>query len=133
MITMNNRVLCLFMVASLISILTGCARQRINHQFTVSVSGDTGGLTFDGQCTTQKAGAWQGESVADGLKVEGTVHSVDQPQEHAISGYFVYCAVANQSSTGTITVELLKDGRVVASAQSSSPDEPAIIEYGEKP
>jgi hypothetical protein len=129
----SSRILCLFMVASLISILSGCARQRINYQFTVSVSGDTGGLIFDGQCTTQKAGVWPGESVADGLKVEGTVHSVDQPQEYATSGYFVYCAVANQSPTGTITVELLKDGGVVASAQSSSPDEPAIIEFGEKP
>jgi hypothetical protein len=133
MMSKSSELLCLFIVASLISILSGCASQRTNHQFTVSVSGDTGGLIFDGQCTTQKARLWPGESVADGLTVEGTVHSVDQPQEYAISGYFVYCAVANQSSTGTITVELLKDGGVVASAQSSSPDEPAIIEFGEKP
>jgi hypothetical protein len=41
--------------------------------------------------------------------------------------------VANQSATGTITVELLQDGDVVASAQSTSPDEPATFEFGQKP
>ena len=129
----KSGILCLFMVTSLISILSGCAGQRTNYQFTVSISGDTDGLTFDGQCSTQRAGFWPGESVADGLRVEGTVHAADQLQEYAISGYFIYCAVANQSSTGTITVELLADGAVVASAQSNSPDEPATIEFGQKP
>ena len=133
MMRQKSSTLCLFIVASLVSILSGCAGQHTNYQFTVDVSGDTEGLIFDGQCSTQRAGFWPGESVAEGLKVEGTVHAVDQPQEYAISGYFIYCAVANQSSTGTITVELLKDGNVIASAQSSSPDEPATIEFGQKP
>ena len=129
----KSGILGLLIAAGLISILPGCAGRRTDYQFTVSVSGHTAGLTFDGQCSTQRAGFWPGESVADGLKLEGTVYAADQPQEYAISGYFIYCAVANQSSTGTIEVELLADGGVVASAQSNSPDEPATIEFGQKP
>jgi hypothetical protein len=129
------RMLCLLVVASLISIslLTGCAGQRTNSQFTVRVSGDTDGLLFDGRCTAQKAGFWPGESVAQGLDVEGTVYSASEPQDYETSGYFIYCAVANQSATGTITVELLRDGDVVASAQSTLPDKPATLEFGQKP
>jgi hypothetical protein len=128
-----HRMLHLLFVASLISLLTGCATQRTNSQFTVRVSGNTDGLAFDGQCTAQKAGFWQGESVAQSLDVKGTVVSVSQPQDYETSGFFIYCAVANQSETGTITVELLREGYVVASAQSASPDKPATLEFGQKP
>ena len=133
MIRQQHSILYLLIVASLISLLTGCARQRTNSQFTVRVSGNTNGLPFDGQCTAQKAGFWPGESVAQGLDVKGTVYSVSQPQDYETSGYFIYCAVANQSATGTITVELLQGGNVVASAQSISPDKPATLEFGQKP
>ena len=61
------------------------------------------------------------------------VESVSQPQDYETSGFFIYCAVANQSATGTITVELLREGNLVASAQSASPDKPATLEFGQKP
>jgi hypothetical protein len=123
----------LILVTSLISLLTGCASQRANSQFTVRVSGNAKGLPFEGQCTAQKAGFWPGQSVAESLDVEGTVYSDNQLQDYETSGYFIYCAVANQSATGIITVKLLLDGNVVASAQSTSPDAPAILEFGQKP
>jgi len=133
MIHPQRRTLHLLFVANLISLLTGCASQSTNAQFTVRVSGNSNGLPFDGQCTAQKAGFWSGESVAQDLDVEGTVTSVSQPQDFETSGYFIYCTVANQSATGTITVELLQDGNLVARAQSPSPDKPAVIEFGQKP
>lgn len=133
MIRQQQRILQLFVIASLISLLTGCASQRTNSQLTVRVSGNTDGLPFDGQCTAQKAGFWLGDSVAQNLDVKGTVDSVSQPQDYETSGYFIYCSVANQSATGTITLELLQEGNVVASAQSTSPDKPAALEFGQKP
>jgi hypothetical protein len=133
MLHQQHRILYLLLVASVISLLIGCANQRSNSQLTVRISGNTTGLPFDGQCTAEKAGFWPGESVAQSLDVKGTVDSVSQPQDYKTSGFFIYCAVANQSTTGTITVELLQDGNVVASAQSTSPDKPAILEFGQKP
>jgi hypothetical protein len=133
MIYQQRRTLYFLLVACLIGILTGCANQRTNSQFTVRVSGNTDGLPFDGQCTAQKARFWSGASVAQSLDIKGTVYSVSQPQDYETSGYFIYCAVANQSATGTITVELLQDGNVVARAQSTSPDKPATLEFGQKP
>jgi len=59
--------------------------------------------------------------------------SISQPQDYETSGFFIYCAVANQSVNGTITVELLQEGNVVASAQSTSPEKPATLEFGKKP
>jgi hypothetical protein len=129
----QHRLLTMIVVASLISLLTGCANQRTNSQFTVRVSGNAKDLPFEGQCTAQKAGFWPGQSVAESLDVEGIVYSDSQPQDYETSGYFIYCAVANQSGTGIITVKLLQDGNVVASAQSTSPDAPAILEFGQKP
>jgi hypothetical protein len=133
LIHQQRRTLYLLLIACFISLLTGCASQRANSQFTVRVSGNTDGLAFDGQCTAQKARFWSGESVAQSLDIKGTVYSVGKPQDYRTSGYFIYCAVANQSANGTITVELLQDGNVVASAQSSAPDKPATLEFGQKP
>jgi hypothetical protein len=133
MIHQRQKILYLLLVAGLISLLAGCASLRTNSQFTIRVSGNTNGLPFDGQCTSQKAKFWPGESVSQGLDIKGTVYSVSQPQDYETSGYFIYCAVANQSATGTITVELLQDGNLVASAQSTSPDKPATLEFGQKP
>ena len=133
MIYKQHRMLYLLLVISLISLLAGCVNNLTNSQFTVRVSGSTVGLQFDGQCTAQKAGFLPGDSVAQSLDVKGTVDSVSQPQDYETSGFFIYCAVANQSVTGTITVELLREGDVVASAQSASPDKPATLEVGQRP
>jgi hypothetical protein len=133
MIQKQHRMLYVLLVASLISLLTGCSYNRTNSQFTVRVSGNTNGISFDGQCTAQKTGFWPGESVAQSIEVKGMVESVSQPQAYETSGFFIYCAVANQSATGKITVELLQEGNVVASAQSASPDKPATLEFGQKP
>lgn len=121
------------MIVGLIGILAGCAISRTNSQFIVRVSGSDNGIEFDGQCTTQKSRLLSGESVAESLDVKGTVISVSQPQDYEATGFFIYCAIANQSTNGTLTVELLQEGDVVASAQSVSPDIPATVEYGEKP
>jgi hypothetical protein len=133
MIHHQHRMLHLLSVASLLLLLTGCASQGTNSQFIVSVSGNTAGLEFDGQCTAQKAGFWPGESVAQNLDVKGTVESTSQTKYYETTGFFIYCAVANQTTTGTIAIQLLQDGNLVASAQSTSPDKPAIIEFGGKP
>ena len=129
----QHSLLPLLFVAILVLLLTGCAGQRTNSQFIVSVSGDTDGLAFDGQCTAQKAGLWPGESVAQSLDVKGTVDFASQPHDYETTGFFIYCAVANQTTAGTITIDLLQDGNLVVSAQSTSPDKPAIIEFGRKP
>ena len=133
MISRNRRMLPLILFASLMILLAGCANRRTNSQFTVRVSGDAGGIEFDGQCTAQQARLLSSESVAQGLDVEGTVLSASQPQDYETTGFFIYCSIANQSATGTLTVELLQEGNVVASAQSVSPDMPATLEFGEKP
>lgn len=133
MIQKQHRILYLILGASLIGLLTGCSYNRTNSQFIVRISGSTNGIQFDGQCTAQKAGFWSRESVAQSLDVKGTVESASQPQDYETSGFFIYCAVANQSTNGTITVELLREGNVVTSGQSSSPDEPAILEFGQRP
>ena len=133
MIHKQHRIFYLLFVVSLICILTGCSNDRTDSQFIVRVSGSTRDLQFDGQCTAQKSGFWPGESVAQSLDVKGMVDSDSQPQDYKTSGFFIYCAVANLSATGTITIELLRDGSVVASAQSASPDKPATIEFGQKP
>ena len=133
MIHQRHKALPLLFAAGIVLLLTGCIGQGANSQFTVSVSGNDDGLAFDGQCTAQKAGFWPGEIVAQGLDLVGTIESASQAQDYETTGFFIYCAVANLSATGIITIELLQEGRVVASAQSTSPDKPAIIEFGRKP
>jgi len=127
------RMFYLLVVASFISLLSGCTAQHTNSKFTVRVSGNTTELAFDGQCTAQKTKFWSEEGTAQGLDIKGTVQSVNQPQDYEIIGYFIYCSVANQSAAGILTVELLQEGNLVASAQSASPDKPATLEYGQKP
>lgn len=129
----RNKKLSFIFIAGLIILLTGCASNRTNSQFTVRVSGNASGLAFDGQCTAQNARLLSRESVAQSLDVKGTVVSISQPQDYETTGFFIYCSIANQSANGTITVELLKDGNVVASAESVSTDMPATLEFGEKP
>ena len=133
MIFKQHKLLYLLIVINLIILLTGCTSNPTDSQFIVRVSGSTNGLQFDGQCTAQNEGFLSGESVAVGLDVKGTIDSVNQPKDYETYGYFIYCAIANQSGIGTITVELLQEGNVVASAQSTSPDKPATFEFGQTP
>jgi hypothetical protein len=90
-------------------------------------------MQFDGQCTAQSTRFLSAESNAKSLDVKGTIDAVSQSQEYETSGFFIYCAIANQSANGTITVELLQEGKLVAIAYSTSPDKPATIEYGQMP
>ena len=92
----QQKIFHLLLLASFIGILTGCANQHTNSQLTIRVSGDTEGISFEGQCTAQKAEFGLGESVAQNLDVKGTVHSVNQTQDYETHGYFIYCSVANQ-------------------------------------
>lgn len=133
MISRKYRLLSFIFILSFIGILTGCANNRTNSQFTVRVTGSASDLEFDGQCTAQKAKFLSKENVAQSLDVKGTVVSVSQSQDYETTGFFIYCSIANQSTNGTITVELLLDGNLVASAQSTSPDMPATLEFGDKP
>ena len=133
MIKQKYRILCLFFVVSFIILLTGCNGYRQNTQYTVRLSGDTKGLPYEGQCTVQRARFLSGKSTAQGLDMKGTIDAESQEQDYQMSGYFIYCAVANQSTTGIIKVELLRNNEVVASAQSTAPDKPAILEFGQKP
>jgi hypothetical protein len=125
----------LFMIVSmsLIGLLAGCGKRRTNSQFIVRISGSARGIEFEGQCTAQKSGLLASGSNAESLDVNGTVISVSQPQEYETTGFFIYCSIANQSAKGTLTVQLLQEGIVVASAKSVSPEIPAAVEYGEKP
>ncbi|HEY71633.1 MAG TPA: hypothetical protein G4O08_13735 [Anaerolineae bacterium] len=129
----QSKTLVILLLASLISLLAGCTDRPTNTEFTVRVSGDIVDLAFEGQCTAQKAELLTSDPVAQSLEVNGTIETLDQPQDFETSGFFIYCAVANQSTSGTITVELLQDGDVVTSAISTAPDEPAILEYGQAP
>jgi hypothetical protein len=133
MISRKHKMLSFIFIAGLIILLAGCASNRTNSKLTVRVSGNTSGLAFDGQCTAQKARLFSGESVAQSLDIKGTVVSISQTQDYETTGFFIYCSIANQSANGTITVELLRDGNVVASAQSVSPDMPATLKFGDKP
>ena len=132
MIQKCPRMFVLLLFICLVGLLIGCSGKPSNSQFIVRVSGDAQDLEFDGQCTAQKAEVFADDS-AQSLDVSGTAEGANQPQDFETTGYFIYCAVANQSSTGTITVELLQDGNLVASAESTAPDEPAILEYGQTP
>jgi hypothetical protein len=123
----------ILLLACLIGILTGCAGKPTNSAFTVRVSGDAVALAFEGQCTAQKSEFLVADPVAQSLEVNGTIDAIDLPQEFSTTGFFIYCAVANQATTGTITVELLQDGDVVVSAESTAPDDPAILEFGQEP
>lgn len=117
----------------LFSLLAGCTSQPANSPFTVRVSGDSDNLAYEGQCTAQRSVFWSRASRAVGLDLTGTIEAVDQPHDYETSGVFIYCAIANQSATGIITVELLEDGDVVASAESPSADKPATLEFGQQP
>jgi uncharacterized lipoprotein YajG len=129
----HSKTLVILLLASLISLLAGCTGRTTNMEFTVRVSGDTADLAFEGQCTAQKSDSQEADPVAQGLEVNGTIEAVNEPQEFTTNGFFIYCAVANQSTSGTITVELLQDGNLVASAESTAPDKPAILEFGQTP
>lgn len=120
-------------VTCLVVLLAGCSSNHTNSQFTVRVSGNTNGEAYEGQCTAQRARFFSRESIAQSLEIKGTVISITQPQDYETTAFFIYCSIANQSAMGTIKVELLRDDTVVASAQSSSPAMPAILEFGEKP
>ena len=123
--------LVLVLITGLIWVLAGCANVRLNSQFTLKVSSTTAGSAFDGQCTSQVADFWSG-AIAKGIKVQGTILASGKPQEFATTGFYIYCVVANQASNSLITVELLQNGDVVARSPSSAPDEPVLIEFGEK-
>ncbi len=129
----QSNTLVILLLAGLISLMAGCAGTPTNSQFTVRVSGDAVDLAFEGQCTAQKSAFLVNDPVAMSLEVNGTIDAIDQSQEYSTTGFFIYCAVANQAASGTITVELLQDGDVVASAESTAPDEPAILEFGQAP
>jgi hypothetical protein len=133
MIHQHHRMLYLLLVASLMGLLTGCAQRRSNSALTIRVSGDTDGIAYNGQCTAQKQGFWPGSSDAQGLDVTGMVNTAGQTKDFETRGFFIYCAVANQSAIGTIAIELLQEGNLVASAQSTSPDTPATLEFGQNP
>ena len=122
----------LVLITGLVWTLAGCANVRPNSQFTLKVSSTTAGSAFDGQCTSQVADLRSGV-VAKGIKVQGIVPAPEKPQEFAMTGFYIYCVVANQASNSLITVELWQNGNMVARSTSSAPDEPVLIEFGEKP
>ena len=116
----------------LVAAVNGCNGQPNNVQFEVRISGDSNALVYAGKCTAQKAGIFR-KSIAQGIDIIGTIPTVEQEHNYEISGFFIYCSIANQSSKGVLTAELFQNGELVASANSSNPENPAFLEFGQKP
>lgn len=127
----NLSVRCLLLV-SIVCGLAGCSQvptiqSLANSRFTVEISGPTG-LAFKGSCSHEVDGLG-GHGTTRAVDIEGTIGAAETPHAVTVPGLFIACSI-NNTSQQPMTVNLLKDGVVVDSAESF---EHVVFHYQPRP
>jgi hypothetical protein len=103
-----KKIICLALI-TVILLLMGCGSSLSDSDYKIKVSG-TSGLEFSGSYMVVKAG---GESTSK--SVDGTV-----PAEYSVTGDIVSVSFQKQTDTGTLKVEISKDGKVLKSEDTTA-------------
>jgi hypothetical protein len=87
---------------------SGCSTGSVESKFTVKVSG-TSDLEFSGYYMTITDGriSWK--------LVEGKV-----PDQYLVSGNIVSCTIQKKTEKGTLSVQIVKDGKVVSVSETAA-------------
>ncbi len=88
----------------------GCSASSSEPKFTIKVSG-TSGLEYSGHYMTVTAGR-----ISTSKMVEGKV-----PDQYAVSGSIVSCTVQKKTQGGVLGVQIIKDGKVVSTSETTVP------------
>jgi hypothetical protein len=99
-----------FVVLLLVSIFmcSGCPAGSAEPKFTIKVSG-TSGLEFSGHYMTVTAGR-----ISTSKIVEGKV-----PDQFFVSGNIVSCTVQKKTERGILSIQIIKDGKVVSASETT--------------
>ena len=87
---------------------SGCSTGSVESNFTIKVSG-TSGLEFSGNYMTLTAGR-----ISESKMVEGKV-----PDQYSVSGNIVSCTFRKKTERGTLSVQIVKDGKVVSVSETA--------------
>ena len=109
-------------VAALCGTLIGCA-EASTESFTIRVIGPPQ-TRFTGQCS-----AIESDQTTNGVDLEGILTSEQDAVEFEAVGEQIYCALYAQDLEGTLRLELLRNGELLDSAQTSEPFQDISIEY----
>ncbi len=91
-----------------IFICSGCSTGSVESKYTIQVSG-TSGLEFSGHYMTVTAGR-----ISTSKMVEGKV-----PDQYSVSGSIVSCTVQKKTERGPLSVQIIKDGKVVSNSETT--------------
>ncbi len=81
---------------------SGCSTGSVESNFTIKVAG-TSGLEFSGHYMTVTAGR-----ISTWELVEGKV-----PDQYSVSGNTVSCTIRKKTEIGSLSIQIIKDGKVV--------------------
>lgn len=87
---------------------SGCSTSSVESNFTIKVSG-TSGLEFSGHYITVTAG-----HISSWELVGGKV-----PNQYSVSGNIVSCTFRKKTERGTLSVQIVKDGKVVSVSETA--------------
>ena len=107
-----NLLVLYFVIGGLCFSMGGCSKKPANATFTIRVSGPPE-VSFEGQCSSLGT-----DDVTREVDLHGVFTAEDETFEFEVEGIQIYCAVTRESSDGTLTLELLKDGVVVDRSQT---------------
>ncbi len=82
---------------------SGCSTGPVESNFTIKVSG-TSGLEFSGHYVTVTAGR-----ISTWKLVGGKI-----PDQYSVSGNIVSCTIRKKTERGSLSVQIVKDGKVVS-------------------
>ncbi len=88
---------------------SGCSSGSAESNFTINVSG-TSGLEFSGYYMTVTDG-----HISTWKLVEGKV-----PGQYSVSGHIVSCTIRKKTEKGTLSVQIVKDGKVVSVSETAA-------------
>ncbi len=86
----------------------GCSTGPVESNFTIKVSG-TSGLDFSGYYMTVTDG-----HISTWKLVEGKV-----PDQYSVKGNIVSCTIRKKTEKGTLSVQILKDGKIVSVSETA--------------
>ncbi len=87
---------------------SGCSTGSVESNFTIKVSG-TSGLEFSGYYMTVTDG-----HISTWKLVEGKV-----PDQYSVSGNIVSCTIRKKTERGTLSVQIVKDGKIVSVSETA--------------
>jgi len=109
-------------VAALFVSMTSCAEVNA-RTFTIRVAGSPQ-TRFIGQCSATENG-----QTTRGIDLKGALTYQQDAVEFEVVGGQIYCAVYAQNLDGMLTLELLSNGELLDSSQTSEPFQDITVEF----